>query len=510
MVSDATQHRSWVRVKTDFRFQTPSETHRGTTSVCYNILPLLTTSNGAPVDDKISSLSVGPVGPLVLQDFVLLDELAHFTRERIPERVTHAKGAGAYGHFIVTNASFSNFSVASLFQGVGKKTHVFVRFSTFVQESGSCDTVRDLRGVAIKFYTDDGNWDLVGSNSPVFFIRDPILFPSFVHSQKRHPATHLHDFNMFWDFVANRPETLHQMMYLFSDRGTPDGYRHMNLHGSHTFKVVKRDGQPFYTKFHFRTDGGVRNLDAEVALALCARDPDYSIRDLYYAIANKHFPSWTMYYQLMTFEQAIEFEWNPFDVTKIWPETDYPFYEIGKLLLDINPTNYFAEVEQSAFSPSHLVPGIEPSPDKMLQGRLFAYPDAQRYRLGVNYQQLRVNAPYLVKVANTQRDGRMCHHHPGAAPNYYPNSFQNHLKVCPQAKNTRWTIYGDVARYNADDHDNYGQVTLFWNNFLNEEQRVRLVENMSIHLRNANKVIQHNESQLPSIYILIHLVDEKH
>lgn len=298
-------------------------------------------------------------------------------------------------------------SVQTNFCFLNQKTPIAIRFSTVGGESGSADTARDPRGFAIKFYTDDGIWDCVGNNTPIFFIRDPILFPSFIHTQKRNPATHLKDADMFWDFISLRPETTHQVMFLFGDRGTPDGYRHMNGYGSHTFKLINDNGEPVYCKFHFKTDQKIKNLDASRADELAGSDPDYSIRDLYNAIGKGDFPTWTAYVQIMTFAQAEKFEFNPFDLTKIWPQSEYPLIKYGKLVLDRNPNNYFAEVEQIAFAPSNLVPGIEPSPDKMLQGRLFSYADTHRHRLGANHLQLPVNCPYRVQTKNYQRDGPM-------------------------------------------------------------------------------------------------------
>lgn len=299
-----------------------------------------------------------------------MDEISHFDRERIPERVVHAKGAGAFGYFEVTHPDIQKYSAAKVFNAVGKKTPIAVRFSTVGGESGSADTVRDPRGFAVKFYTDDGIWDLVGNNTPIFFIRDPILFPSFIHTQKRNPATHLKDPDMFWDFISLRPETTHQVLFLFSDRGIPDGYRHMNGYGSHTFKLINENGEPTYCKFHYKTDQKIKNIPVDRANDLSANDPDYSIRDLYNAIAKGDFPSWTFYIQVMSYAEAQKASFNPFDLTKVWPHCDYPLIPVGKLVLDRNPNNYFAEVEQIAFSPANLVPGIEPSPDKMLQGNL--------------------------------------------------------------------------------------------------------------------------------------------
>ncbi|GFO01647.1 catalase [Plakobranchus ocellatus] len=326
----------------------------------------LTTGTGAPTGNKNASLTVGPRGPILLQDFVFTDEMAHFNRERIPERVVHAKGSGAFGYFEVTH-DITKYCKAKIFEHVGKKTPLAIRFSTVGGEKGSADTARDPRGFAMKFYTEEGNWDLVGNNTPIFFIRDPFLFPSFIHTQKRNPATNLKDPDMFWDFISLRPETTHQVSFLFSDRGTPDGYRHMNGYGSHTFKLVNKDGKAFYTKFHCKTDQGIKNLMADKAGDLAGSDPDYAQRDLYNAIDDGNFPTWTMYIQIMTFEEAEKSKFNPFDLTKVWPQGEYPLIPVGRLVLNRNPKNYFAEVEQIAFSPAHMVPGIEPSPDKMLQ-----------------------------------------------------------------------------------------------------------------------------------------------
>ncbi|GLH12936.1 hypothetical protein R5R35_000682 [Gryllus longicercus] len=450
--------------------------------------PALTTGNGAPVDDRANSLTVGPRGPIVLQDLTLIDELSHFDRERIPERVVHAKGAGAFGYFEVTH-DITKYCKAKVFSQVGKRTPMAVRFSTVGGESGSADTVRDPRGFALKFYTEDGNWDLVGNNTPIFFIRDPILFPVFIHTQKRNPATHLKDPDMFWDFFSLRPESTHQVMFLFSDRGIPDGYRFMNGYGSHTFKTVNAKNEAFYVKFHYKTNQKIKNLPVSRANELSGSDPDYSIRDLYNAIATGDFPSWTMYLQVMTFQQAETYRWNPFDVTKVWPHSDFPLIPVGKIVLDRNPKNYFAEVEQMAYSPANFVPGIEPSPDKMLQGRLFSYNDTHRHRLGANYLQLPVNCPYSTKVSNYQRDGPATFYNQDGAPNYFPNSFGG-PSVVPEAAQTKFSTVGDVARYNNGDDDNYSQPTMFWRNVLNEEERQRLVDNIVGHLRDASDFIQ--------------------
>jgi catalase len=459
----------------------------------------LLTSNGAPVDSLTASTTVGKNGPIVLQDFTLIDHLASFDRERIPERVVHAKGAGAFGYFEVTNTDvISNICKADMFQTVGKRTPVAVRFSTVGGESGSADTARDPRGFAVKFYTQEGNWDLVGNNTPIFFLRDPILFPSFIHTQKRNPATHLADADMFWDFISLRPETVHQVSFLFSDRGTPDGYRHMNGYGSHTFKNVNHYGQAVYVKYHLKTDQGIANLSADEASELASTNKDYAIQDLYNAIADGNFPSWTMYVQVMTYEQAQNSPFNPFDLTKIWPHNEYPLHEVGRVVLDTNPDNYFAQVEQLAFSPSHMIPGIEPSPDKMLQARLFSYPDTHRHRLGANYQQIPVNAPINMNGTkdashNYQRDGPMTvTNNGGGAPNYFPNMFHGPRPNVIDG-NHKWhsdRIVGDVERVETVDEDNFTQCRDFFNKVLKEGERDRLTSNIAGHMVGASEPIR--------------------
>ena len=447
----------------------------------------LTTGHGCPVGDRLNSLTAGARGPILLQDTNLIDELAHFDRERIPERVVHAKGAGAFGYFEVTH-DISKYTKAVVFEKVGKRTPIAIRFSTVGGESGSADTVRDPRGFALKFYSEHGNWDLVGNNTPIFFIRDPILFPSFIHTQKRNPATHLKDANMFWDFITLRPETSHQVSFLFSDRGIPDGYRHMNGYGSHTFKLVNAANEPVYCKFHFKTDQGIKNLTVERAGQLAGDNPDYSIQDLYNSIANGNFPSWTLYLQVMSVAEAERCRFNPFDVTKVWPHSEYPLIPVGRLVLNRNHTNYFAEVEQLAFAPSHLIPGIEASPDKMLQGRLFSYADTHRHRLGANYLQLPVNCPF--KVRNYQRDGpQTSNDNQHGAPNYFPNSFsgpQQHYSY----SETPVSVTGDAKRYESGNEDNFSQVGEFWRKVLSEQERTRLVDNIAGHLINAAEFIQ--------------------
>ncbi|XP_058796800.1 catalase [Phymastichus coffea] len=450
--------------------------------------PTLLTANGAPIANKKASQTVGPRGPLLLQDFVYLDEMSHFDRERIPERVVHAKGAGAFGYFEVTH-DITKYCKAKIFSNIGKKTPLAVRFSTVGGESGSADTVRDPRGFAVKFYTEEGIWDLVGNNTPIFFIKDPLFFPSFIHTQKRNPVTHLKDADMFWDFITLRPETTHQVMILFSDRGIPDGHRHMNGYGSHTFKLINDKNEMVYCKFHYKTDQKIQNLFQDKADQLASSDPDYSIRDLYNAIASDNYPSWTFYIQVMTASQAESFRWNPFDLTKVWPHAEFPLIPVGKIVLNKNPENYFTDVEQAAFDPAHMVPGIEPSPDKMLQGRLFAYGDTHRHRLGPNHLQLAVNCPYkMMPTINYQRDGFMAVNNQGGAPNYFPNSFGG-PEECPGVTSPAYHVSGDVDRHEPVNEDDYSQATDLWRKVLKPDERDRLVSNVVGHLKNASSFI---------------------
>lgn len=447
-----------------------------------------TNMHGCPVASLTAALSVGTNGNLLLQDTNLMDHIASFDRERIPERVVHAKGGAAFGEFVVTQ-SLEDLTKAKLFSTVGKITPVAARFSTVGGESGSADTARDPRGFAIKFYTEDGNYDLVGNNTPIFFIRDPLLFPSFIHTQKRNPATHLKDADMFWDFISLRPETTHQVTFLFGDRGTPDGFRFMHGFGSHTFKLVNEAGTANYVKFHWVNDQGIKNLSTEDAALLQGTNPDYAIQDLYNAIAGGDFPSWTLNIQVMTFAEAEALPYNPFDVTKVWSHGDFPLREVGRMTLNRNPTNYFAEVEQLAFAPANFVPGIEASPDKLLQGRLFAYIDTHRHRLGANSAQLPVNRP-LDSVQTFTRDGPMCFINQGGMPNYFPNSVSDGLTLDPNATQSIFPLTGDVQRHDSGGEDNFFQVNNFWTDVLDTFARTRLVNNIAGSLKNANATIQ--------------------
>lgn len=439
----------------------------------------LTTASGRPYFEHEDSMTVGPRGPVLLQDFYLHEKLAHFNRERIPERIVHAKGSGAFGTFTVTN-DISKYTKALLFSKVGNQCRVFVRFSTVGGEKGSADTERDPRGFAVKFYTQEGNWDLVGNNTPVFFIKDGKKFPDFIHTQKRDPQTNLKSPTMMWDFWSLNPESLHQVMILFSDRGTPDGHRHMNGYGSHTFSLINSNNERIWVKFHFKTQQGNRTLTGPEAEVLKGKDPDYAQRDLLGAIAKGNFPKWTLKIQLMTQEQAKTFRWNPFDVTKIWPHDEYPLMEVGVMELNEIPANYHADVEQSAFAPSNTINGIGLSPDKMLQARLLAYPDAHRYRLGVNYEQIPVNRP-ISPVNNYQRDGFMrIDGNSGGDPNYFPNSFDD-IEADPAYKEPPLKTDGDIAdtyNRNQNDDDHYTQPGWLFRKVMTDQERKNTVSNL--------------------------------
>lgn len=452
----------------------------------------LTTSWGAPVGDNQNSMTAGSRGPTLIQDVHLLEKLAHFNRERVPERVVHAKGAGAHGHFEVTN-DVSKYTKADFLSEVGKQTPMFIRFSTVAGELGSADTVRDPRGFAVKFYTEEGNYDIVGNNTPVFFIRDAIKFPDFIHTQKRHPQTHLKNPNAVWDFWSLSPESLHQVTILMSDRGIPATLRHTNGYGSHTFKWVNKDGDAVWVKYHFKTDQGVKNLDVNLAAKLAGENPDYHTEDLFNAIDKGDFPSWTLYVQIMPVEDADTYKWDPFDVTKVWSQKDYPLIEVGKMTLNKNPENYFAEVEQATFSPGNFVPGIEASPDKMLQGRLFAYSDAHRYRVGANHNALPINRP-KAEVNNYQRDGFMRPDSNGGSSVYYePNSFSGPTESA-EDRTTGFPVSGVAESVSYDHNDHYTQAGDLYR-LMSEDERARLVENIV----GAMKPVESDEIKLRQI-----------
>lgn len=435
----------------------------------------LTTGNGTPIADNQNSITAGSRGPTLIQDVHLLEKLAHFNRERVPERVVHAKGAGAHGYFEVT-MDLSKYTKAKVFNGVGKRTPLFIRFSTVAGELGSADTVRDPRGFAMKFYTEEGNYDIVGNNTPIFFIRDAIKFPDFIHTQKRDPKTHLKNPTAIWDFWSLSPESLHQVTYLMGDRGIPATFRHMNGYGSHTFKWVNHEGKAVWVKYHFKTEQGVKNLTSDVAAKIAGENPDFHTEDLFKAIEKGDYPKWKVYVQIMPLEDANTYKWDPFDVTKIWSHQDYPLQEVGRMVLNRNPENYFAEVEQATFSPGTMVPGVEPSPDKMLQGRLFAYSDAHRYRVGPNHNLLPINRP-RVEVNNYQRDGAMRFDDNGGGSVYYePNSLGGPAEV-PEQKQTAFEVTGDAESVAYNHHDHYTQAGTLYR-LMSKEERVRLIENI--------------------------------
>jgi catalase len=435
----------------------------------------LTTSWGAPVGDNQNSMTAGQRGPTLIQDVHLLEKLAHFNRERVPERVVHAKGAGAHGYFEVTN-DVTEFTKAAFLSEVGKKTPLFIRFSTVAGELGSADTVRDPRGFAVKFYTEEGNYDIVGNNTPVFFIRDAIKFPDFIHTQKRNPQTHLKDPNAVWDFWSLSPESLHQITILMSDRGIPATLRHMHGFGSHTFKWTNAEGDGVWIKYHFKTEQGVKNLAVDAAAKIAGENPDYHTEDLFNAIEAGDFPAWKLYVQIMPLEDANTYRFDPFDVTKVWSQKDYPLIEVGRMVLNRNPENYFAEVEQATFSPGTLVPGIDVSPDKMLQGRLFAYADAHRYRVGANHQHLPINRAKS-EVNSYQRDGQMRFDgNGGKSVNYEPNSFGGPTEV-NEHKQASFPVSGVAENVGYDHHDHYTQAGDLYR-LMTEEERARLVANI--------------------------------
>jgi len=439
----------------------------------------LTTASGIPYAENENSQTVGPRGPILLQDFILHEKMAHFNRERIPERVVHAKGSGAYGTFTVTH-DISKYTKAKLFNTIGKQTKTFLRFSTVGGEKGSADTERDPRGFALKFYTEEGNWDLVGNNTPVFFVKDPKKFSDFIHTQKRDPYTNCKSATMMWDFWSLNPESLHQVTILMSDRGTPYGYRHMDGFGSHTFSMINAKNERHWVKFHFKTQQGIKNFTDEDAGAMRGINPDFAQHDLLTHIDNGDFPKWKLKIQVMTEEQAKNYRWNPFDLTKVWPHADFPLIDVGVLELNQNPDNYFAHVEQSAFAPAHVVDGIGYSPDKMLQGRLLSYPDAHRHRLGGNYEQIPVNrCPFAVN--NYERDGQMrVDGNHGSAPNYFPNSFDD-IEADPAYKEPSWDLGTGIADWydrNAEgENDHYTQPGDLYR-LMEEQQKQDLIKNI--------------------------------
>ena len=440
-----------------------------------------TNDAGAPVSSDEYSLTVGPDGPILHQDHYLMEQMANFNREMIPDRQPHAKGSGAFGHFEVTQ-DVSAYTKASVFQP-GKKTEVLARFSTVAGEAGSPDTWRDVRGFALKFYTDEGNYDMVGNNTPVFFVRDAMKFQDFIHSQKRRADTGLRDHDMQWDFWTLSPESAHQVVILMSDRGVPKTWRHMNGYTSHTYMWVNAKGEKFWVKYHFKTDQGIDYLPQEEAERISGQDPDYHRRDLSEAIRRGDYPSWTLKVQIMPFEEAENYRFNPFDLTKVWPHSDYPLHEVGRLTLTTNPTDFHTQIEQAAFEPNSLVPGIGASPDKMLLARMTSYADAHRARLGVNYKQIPVNSP-KAPVHSYSKDGAMRVQNV-SDPVYAPNT-----KGGPEATGETnpaesWGGSGDAVR-NAytlrRDDDDFSQAHTLVREVMDDAQRERLVANVAGHL----------------------------
>ncbi|HEY5122987.1 MAG TPA: catalase [Ignavibacteria bacterium] len=439
----------------------------------------LTTASGRPYTEFNNSLSVGNRGPILLQDYFLHEDMAHFNRERIPERVVHAKGTGAFGKFTVTH-DITQYTKAKIFSKISKQTKLFARFSIVGGEKGGADSERDPRGFAVKFYTEDGNWDLAGNNTPVFFIKDPKKFSHFIHTQKRDPKTNCKSPTMMWDFFSLNPESLHQVLILMSDRGTPFSYRHMHGFGSHTFSLFNKNNERIWVKFHFVTLQGVKNFTAKESNEMKGIDLDQAQRDLVEAIEKNDFPKWALKIQVMTDEQAKTFKWNPFDITKVWFHKDFPLMDVGIMELNKIPENYFRDVEQSAFDPAHVVDGISYSPDKLLQGRLLSYPDAQRYRLGVNYEQIPVNkSPY--GQSNYQRDGLMqVGDNGGASPNYRPNSFDD-IVADESYKEPPMQLESTIANWfdrNENDDDHFTQPGLLYSEVMSEKDRKNLVSNI--------------------------------
>jgi catalase len=450
----------------------------------------LTTNSGSPVEDNQNSITAGPRGPVLLQDYWLLEKLATFNRERIPERIVHAKGSAAHGTLTIIN-DITKYSKAAIFSRVGKQVPAYLRFSTVAGERGAADAERDVRGFALRFYTEEGNWDLVGNNTPVFFVRDPLKFPDFIHTQKRDPKTNMRSNAAAWDFWSLSPESLHQVTILMSDRGLPRNFRQMNGYGSHTYSFINANGERYWVKFHFKSMQGHAFYTDQEAADIVGNDRESAQRDLFENIEAGNYPRWRFCVQVMPEDEAETYHWNPFDLTKVWPHADYPLIEVGILELNRNPENYFAEVEQSALSPANIVPGIGHSSDKMLQARIFSYADAQRYRLGVNHDLIPVNRPRC-PVMNYHRDGFMrVDANGGGSVNYEPNSLNGPVQRAAFDE-PPLRITGDATRYNhRDGNDDYTQAgNLF--RLMNPEQRERLFENIARHMQagDTSKEIQ--------------------
>jgi catalase len=447
----------------------------------------LTHANGAPVADNTNSMTAGRRGPVLLQDVWLIEKLAHFDREVIPERRMHAKGWGAYGTFTVTH-DITKYTKAKIFSEVGKQTPMFARFSTVAGERGAADTERDIHGFAVKFYTEEGNWDIVGNNTPVFFFRDPLRFPDLNHAVKRDPRTGLRSAKNNWDFWGNLPEALHQITIVMSERGIPKTFRHMHGFGSHTFSMINAEGERVWVKFHFRTQQGIENFTDQEAAQIVGGDREYSGRDLMNAIDGGDYPRWTLFIQVMTEAQAKTHKHNPFDLTKVWPKGDYPLIEVGVMELNRYPDNYFAEVEQAAFSPANVVPGISYSPDRMLQARLFSYGDAQRYRLGVNHHHIPVNAPRNPTLSY-HRDGQMrADGNLGGTMHYHPST-EGLWSNRPDYAEPPLELDGDAADHYTFDDDHYEQPGILFRMMTPAQQQV-LFDNTARAMGDAPEAIK--------------------
>ncbi|TQL46789.1 catalase [Homoserinimonas aerilata] len=440
-----------------------------------------TTQSGAPLASDAHSLTTGPDGITALHDFALVEKLASFNRERVPERNPHAKGGGAFGEFEATE-DMSAYTRAAVFQQ-GAKSEMLLRFSSVAGEQGSPDTWRDVRGYALRFYTTEGNYDIVGNNTPVFFIRDGIKFPDFIHSQKRLGGSALRDADMQWDFWTLSPESAHQVTYVMGDRGLSKSWRHLNGYGSHTYQWINSEGERFWVQYHFKSRQGVELMEAAEAEKLAGSDSDYYRRDLYEAIERGEFPTWDVFVQIMPYEDAKTYRFNPFDITKVWPHADYPLQKVGHYTLNRNPQNFFAEIEQAAFSPSNLVPGIGISPDKMLMARVFSYPDAQRNRIGTNYNELPVNRPHATEVTNYQHEGQMRFNYPDASARVYtPNSFGGPAADPARASEGRWESDGELVRAAQTLHsedDDFGQAGTLYREVFTEESKARFLQTLA-------------------------------
>jgi catalase len=450
----------------------------------------LTNAAGAPIPENDNAMTAGPRGPMLLQDVWYLEKLAHFDREVIPERRMHAKGSGAFGTFTVTH-DITKYTRAKIFSEIDKKTECFLRFSTVAGERGAADAERDIRGFAMKFYTEEGNWDLVGNNTPVFFLRDPHKFPDLNRAVKRDPETNLRSATNNWDFWTSLPEALHQVTITMSDRGIPFSYRHMNGYGSHTYSMINAENERVWVKFHLKTQQGIKNLTDAEAETIIAKDRESHQRDLFDSIEKGDFPRWTMFIQVMTLEEAKEMPYNPFDLTKVWYKDEFPLIEVGVLELNRNPENYFQDVEQAAFNPANIVPGIGFSPDKMLQGRLFSYGDAQRYRLGVNHHQIPVNSPKAAGSHPSHRDGQMrVDGNAGSIVNYTPNSFGEY-DAQPEFKEPPLELFGaaDNWDFREDDSDYYTQPGKLFHLMSPDQQQV-LFENTARNMGDTPEFIK--------------------